>query len=288
MEEMTVSAHPAPFECSPTLGKLAAALAKAQGEFPVAEQSGTGKVGKIGSQRSYKYSTLADMVAATRAPLAKHGLAVVQLPTLDSPGWAIVRTTLVHESGEWIAGAVAVPSTAEFGAAAHVIGSAISYARRYGYGSLLAIVTEDDDGSAAQDHAQERAQQQRAPESRGDAAATNGKVADWKTRAIAKLKQLFPSAEGAAAVQLAIASAVLGKPVETFQGWEDGRHWRAYMERLEKLSKADVNRIASDAFASAVSEAPANTGALALDDEGDPFNDNHPAQREPSAMAQGA
>ena len=125
--------------------------------------------------------------------------------------------------------------------------------------------------------------QQRAPESRGDAAATkNGAaVADWHTRVAAKLKQLFPAAEGNASLQLVIASKVLPKPIETFEGWGD-RHWSAYLGYLEKLKPVDVNRIISEAFAAAATP----DGTLALGD--DVFDPSHPCQQEAPAMAQGA
>lgn len=276
MEETTVSAHPAPFECSSTLGKLAGALAKAQGEFPEAKKSGKGKVGAQGSQREYPYATLSDVIEAIRGPLSKNSLSIVQAPFSDTDGCASVRTILLHESGEWLSGVVTVP-TASHGAAAHALGSAIAYCRRYGMTSLLGIATEDDDGATANDAGPRQNRQQRQTESRGDATATNA-VANWKTRTVAKLQSLFPSAKGTAAVQLAIASAVLGKPVETFEGWEDGRHWRGYLERLEKLTADDVTRITN-----AVTAPAGDTGALDLDD---PFDERHPAQQ--SAMAQGA
>jgi hypothetical protein len=270
------------------LGKLATALSKAQGEFPEAKKSGKGKVGAEGSQREYPYATLSDVIEAVRGPLSKNGLSIVQPPLSDTDGCASVRSILLHESGEWLAGVVTVP-TPSHGAAAHALGSSIAYCRRYGLTSLLGIATEDDDGATANEAGsrQQGRQQQRQsapPESRGDAAANGNGVADWKTRCVAKLQQLFPTAKGAAAVQLAIASAVLGKPVETFEGWEDGRHWRGYLERLEKLPKSDVNRIVSEAFAQAAGDDPQATGALDLDD---PFDDSHPAQQVP-ATAQGA
>jgi hypothetical protein len=293
MSESVVSAHPAPFECSSTLGKLATALSKAQGEFPEAKKSGKGKVGAQGSQREYPYATLSDVIEAVRGPLSKNGLSIVQPPLSDTDGCASVRSILLHESGEWLAGVVTVP-TPSHGAAAHALGSSIAYCRRYGLTSLLGIATEDDDGAAANEAGsrQQGRQQQRQsapPESRGDAAANgNGHGApDWKTRCVAKLNQLFPTAKGNASLQLAIASAVLPKPIETFEGWGDA-HFCKYVERLEKLKPADANKIISEAFAASASAPAAPAGSLDLADADDPFHPNHPAQQEPSAMAQGA
>lgn len=280
--EQVVSAHPEPFECSSTLGKLAAALAKAQGEFPEAKKSGKGKVGAQGAQREYPYATLSDVIEAVRTPLSKNSLSIVQAPFGDTDGCASVRTILLHESGEWLAGVVTVPMPSH-GAAAHALGSSIAYCRRYGLTSLLGIATEDDDGATAN----EAGTRQRQPESRGDAAATkngHGAAIDWKTRCVARLDVLFPSAKGNGNLHLALASRVLPKPVGTFEGWGDA-HWRGYLERLEKLSAKERDSLISQAFA-AVADAPA---ALDWDDpNSDPFEPSHPCQQEAPAMAKGA
>src|SRR5581483_8979658 len=125
---------------SPTIGKLTEALAKAEQEF--------GEVVKDTKNPFYKsnYADLSTLIKATRPALSKHGLAVIQSPRIGEKG-AVVTTLLSHLSGEWIADDLALPATKPD---AQGIGSAITYARRYAYQSILNIAgEEDDDGNAA-------------------------------------------------------------------------------------------------------------------------------------------
>jgi len=57
-----------------------------------------------------------------------------------------VETMLTHKSGEFMSETLRLP-VGKWDA--HGIGSAITYARRYGLMSLLGIATDDDDGNAA-------------------------------------------------------------------------------------------------------------------------------------------
>jgi hypothetical protein len=58
-----------------------------------------------------------------------------------------VTTRLVHSSGQWMEfGPLPVPSMKQD---AHGVGSATSYARRYGLSAAVGIVADDDDGNAA-------------------------------------------------------------------------------------------------------------------------------------------
>lgn len=77
---------------SPTIGELAKALAAAQAELEPAKRDATNP-----HFRS-KYADLSACWDAVRAPLARHGLAVSQLPSLDGD---VVRLTtmLLHTSG---------------------------------------------------------------------------------------------------------------------------------------------------------------------------------------------
>jgi hypothetical protein len=89
-----------------------------------------------------------------RPPLAAHGLAIVQSPTLVHAGedlWLIeVRVLLMHASGQWIEDSLAVPIVS---LNAQAVGSAVSYAKRYQLQSILGIAPvdadDDDDGNAA-------------------------------------------------------------------------------------------------------------------------------------------
>lgn len=139
---------------SESINELAGALAKAQGEFTTAKKSADNPFFKS------RYADLAEVVAACRAPLAKHGLCVIQQVVRDEAG-VMLRSTLAHSSGQWIASEYSVRPVRVVkdrdGKATEVeandpqsVGSAITYARRYSLAALVGVVTDDDDdGNAA-------------------------------------------------------------------------------------------------------------------------------------------
>lgn len=116
-----------------------AALAKAQSEM--------GKALKQSENLHFKskYADLGAVMDACMPALTKHGIAVVQPMVSGELGHA-VKTVLLHESGESIE--TSVPLL--FGKNdMQGLGSAITYARRYGLMCLAGIAPEDDDGNAA-------------------------------------------------------------------------------------------------------------------------------------------
>lgn len=130
------------FKTSITIGKIALSLAKAQAQFA--------KVTKDTQNPFYKsrYADLATVIDATRKPLSDNGIAVIQSPQLDHVNRLIVVTTmLVHSSGEWIAGDLALPFGSKYDPQG--AGSGITYARRYARQAFLDVAAEDDDGNAA-------------------------------------------------------------------------------------------------------------------------------------------
>lgn len=121
---------------------LATALAKAQGAM-----SSVGKDRKVDQGKfSYTYATLAAIWDVIRGPLAANGLAIVQLPTVANDKHVAVETRLLHLSGESISSTCVVPVTQT---TPQGIGSAITYARRYGLSAMLGVVSEDDDDGVA-------------------------------------------------------------------------------------------------------------------------------------------
>lgn len=131
----------APYE-KPGLPALAAALAKAQGDFPAITRGKEVTVQmKTGGSYKFSYAALDTILSAVRAPLAANGLSISQL--LD--GGDLV-TLLMHEGGGVLSCRWRLPSTGEIQA----LGSAITYLRRYSLQAILGIATEeDDDGNAA-------------------------------------------------------------------------------------------------------------------------------------------
>lgn len=124
---------------SPSIGKLAAALSKAQAVLEAAKKD---------SKNPYfnsKYADLASVWAAIREPLAANELSVLQEPSADT-GKVTITTTLMHSSGEYIRSSLVIPVSKQD---AQGYGSAITYARRYALQSVVGIAPEDDDGNAA-------------------------------------------------------------------------------------------------------------------------------------------
>jgi hypothetical protein len=147
----------AKMETSATIGKLADALAKAQGVMNGATKDSANPF------FNSKYADLSSVWDACRKPLSDNGLSIVQVGEFlpEHPDLVCVVTTLCHSSGEWIRGMFAVrPGKTDPQAA----GSAITYLRRYSLQSMVGIAPEDDDGNAAsaQPGANTPAQKQRA------------------------------------------------------------------------------------------------------------------------------
>lgn len=145
--DLTVVATPAGLPgASNTIGKLAAALAKAQAEFGEVKKTKTAQIKSDKGSYSYTYASLDDVLAAVLPALSKHGVALLQPATRTQSG-VNVETLLLHESGEWIGSGLTMPAS---GGTAQSVGSAITYAKRYGLSSILGIAAEeDDDGQTA-------------------------------------------------------------------------------------------------------------------------------------------
>jgi len=93
-----------------------------------------------------RYSTLPACLDAARQTLSQHNLSVMQMTHCD-PDRLVTR--IVHVSGEWLEDG-GVPLLCENKANPQKMGSAITYARRYGLCAMLGIVgEEDDDGQRA-------------------------------------------------------------------------------------------------------------------------------------------
>lgn len=127
---------------SETIGKLAAALTACQSQLESARKDGKNPHFKS------QYATLASVWDAIRDPMTKNGLSVTQTSRVCDGGKVIIRTTLFHTSGEWIAGELALPPVKQDPQA---YGSAITYARRYSLQGILGVCPDDDDGEAAMD-----------------------------------------------------------------------------------------------------------------------------------------
>lgn len=125
---------------------LAAALAKAQGEFLPAMKAEENEAFKRGGKFS-KYADIAAVWEAVRKPLSANGLSVIQQAARVEGGVAIT-TRLMHGTGQWIQfEPLVIPMSKSD---AHGIGSATTYGRRFSLCAALGIVADaDDDGNEA-------------------------------------------------------------------------------------------------------------------------------------------
>lgn len=125
---------------SPAIGQIAAALAKAQRQIKAAPKDA------VNPHFRSRYADLPAVFEACREALTANEIAVSQIP-LVVDGRQILRTILMHSSGEWLAGDYLLKPTKDD---PQGMGSALTYARRYSLASMVGVVSEDDDdGNAA-------------------------------------------------------------------------------------------------------------------------------------------
>lgn len=142
---------------SESIANLAAALSAAQGELaPVAFD-------RDNPFYHSRYATLTALREAMRPVFARHGLAVVQ--GLGANGG--ITTTILHASGEWIA--LDGPAMCPVKADPQGIGSAMTYARRYGLAAAAGLVADEDDDAEGAIHG-------KAPQSPQDASTPRSDV----------------------------------------------------------------------------------------------------------------
>lgn len=160
---------------SENLTDLFAALSTAQGEIVGAPKDSKNPHLKA------KYADLASVVSVIREPLAKNGLAYIQLVTV-SEKTVSVETMLTHKTGQFIAETLDLPllqSTPQG------VGSCITYGRRYSLMSMIGVAPEEDDGTAASERGPDERERgnEREPAKRDDHAVAQQEAADAEVRA---------------------------------------------------------------------------------------------------------
>ena len=128
---------------SESISKIMPALLKAQSAM------GGAKKGASNPFFKSKYADLGAVLEACKDLLNDNGITILQPHGLYASGGAYVQTLLVHESGEYVGSETPVICAKQNDPQA--LGSAITYARRYGLQSLLSMPAEDDDGESAMD-----------------------------------------------------------------------------------------------------------------------------------------
>lgn len=116
------------------------ALARAQSKMP------TAILNKVNPHFRNKYADLASLRAATIPALSEQGLCIVQYTGFDNNNNFGLFTRLAHDSGEFIEGFYPLPVDLS---KPQAMGSALTYARRYGWGSIVGEASEEDDDANA-------------------------------------------------------------------------------------------------------------------------------------------
>ena len=102
-----------------------------------------------------KYADLPQILVKTRPILQKHGLSVSQIADAAHEK-VVVETVLMHTSGQWISGRLEMDCL-EGGrgmSKPQAAGAVVTYARRYGYCSILGIAADDDTDAQQTDNQQ--------------------------------------------------------------------------------------------------------------------------------------
>jgi hypothetical protein len=120
---------------STTNAKLAPALVKAIAETQDIHADSDNPFHKS------RYASLSAHLKVLKPIFAKHGLAIVQMPVGDGESVGI-KTTIMHESGEFIEAVCVIPAKEINGQQA---GSVFSYLRRYALAACTGVATDDDD-----------------------------------------------------------------------------------------------------------------------------------------------
>lgn len=203
---------------------LAAALVALQAEMPAITKDRTATVTSQKGSYKYAYAGLDDVSRILQPLLAKHGFAFTSMPTVDEGGRFVLAWQLLHVSGESLDGAWPLPPNT----APQLVGSVITYARRYCLCAVTgAVATEDDDGQAAASTVDRPAPAPRksagrkaAPAERSDGSdgalsedAPRPLVDSQRRRIMALWGRLEMSGDAFRDARLALTSEWLGRPV---------------------------------------------------------------------------
>ena len=225
--------------------RLAAALAKAQGELVNPEKSLVATIRGMaqGDRADFRYAPLSSGLDIVRKILGQHEIATVQTTSIDQGAGIINLTTvLAHASGEWIASDWPVCAISET-ATPHRMGAALTYARRYALFTLVGIAGEDDLDAPdlATPTTSATAAEKLAPQKNGPPEWRPRKFS-WRKSYLATLPD-NPAAEASATLRSQLAAEL-----KDIGSAEEAAHWAHRVLRAKgSLTAADATWI-EDAF----------------------------------------
>lgn len=121
---------------SESVGHLFAALVAAQAEMRNPPKD------SVNPHFKSRFADLATVLDTVKPVLARHKLGVIQLPCEVEGVGPALTTMLVHASGEYVRGTIALRPAKQD---PQGVGAAMTYARRYGLQAVLGITADDDD-----------------------------------------------------------------------------------------------------------------------------------------------
>jgi hypothetical protein len=217
-------------------------LPKALAEF----QSAHHAAGKDGKGNYGTYTTLAGALAAVQ-PATAFGLSHTQVLQPINDEFMVLRTMLMHTSGETLSSDLPIPIRYEGGRTTpmQAMGGAITYARRYGLLAIYGLAGDDDDGETAVPAPR---QQRNAPPKKRDTTL--------QTDAIRKLKESGVSEAGLQAMlvelggehcrfiaqlsdDVLIRLAKSGAKPETVERWNGTAKPVATLRRIDPVPAAE-------------------------------------------------
>jgi ERF superfamily len=237
---------------SESIASLAAALAKAQIALINPEKSLVATIRAehaSGTERAFRYASLASGLDIVRKTLGQHELAVMQTSAIDhTAGIVNLTTVLAHASGEWIASDWPVCAISD-SATPRRMGAALTYARRYALFTLVGIAGEDDldapDLQAPGNPAPEPE-----PRKRTGSGWLNGGSQPGRRHGARHSGEAKPALGGKESAQL--SEQLLGEIADLGSG-ENAALWaHRSLAQKNRLSAADAQRV-EEAFAAKLS-----------------------------------
>lgn len=125
---------------------LSQAVAAFQAELPRVRKGSTAVVTSEKAKYKYTYADLAELSPLVLPLLAKNDLCWVTRPTLTEDGRFVLEYSLLHAAGGSITGRYPLPDPRS---SPQILGSAITYARRYALLAVTGVAPDDDDDDAA-------------------------------------------------------------------------------------------------------------------------------------------
>lgn len=135
-------------QTSEAINEIAEALVKAQTAIKAPTKNREVEVKmRSGGKYKFKYATLDSVIEHVRKPLTDNDLWFIQTAA-SRDSVTVMETMLIHKSGQWIKGEQPLRID---GQGNQEVGSAVTYAKRYGLCAMLGLAADEDDDANAAD-----------------------------------------------------------------------------------------------------------------------------------------